>query len=219
MVADSFGNLWVSHPYHGIFRISLTDSIYNIKRYANENGVPALLNNQVYLLNQEIVLATENGIYKYARNTDMFIPHPQFEKTIGRKGTRYINEDSNGNYWFVQDKTVGVINAPDNTITYLPELANKILSGFEFILPLDEQNIFISGEKGIFHVNYLKYKENIRPLKVEIRRLTVTNKNDSLIYGGFGKIGKPDSYSYKPSFGSNWKAIRINYSSILFGQP
>ena len=128
LVADSFGNLWVSHPYHGIFRISLTDSIYNIKRYANENGVPALLNNQVYLLNQEIVLATENGIYKYARNTDMFIPHPQFEKTIGRKGTRYINEDSNGNYWFVQDKTVGVINAPDNTITYLPELANKILS-------------------------------------------------------------------------------------------
>ncbi|NBY24619.1 MAG: hypothetical protein EBQ65_02650 [Chitinophagaceae bacterium] len=83
---------------------------------------------------------------------------------------------------------------------------------------LDEQNIFISGEKGIFHVNYLKYKENIRPLKVEIRSLTITNKNDSLIYGGFGEIGKPGSYSYKPAFGSNWKTIRINYSSILFGQ-
>lgn len=218
LVADAFGNLWVSHPYHGVFRISHTDSAYKIKRYAIENGVPALLNNQVYLLNQEIVLATENGIYKYLPNKDKFIPHPQFEKTIGRKGTRYINKDNNGNYWFVQDKTVGVINASDNTITYLPELANKILSGFESILPLDEQNIFISGEKGIFHVNYLKYKENIRPLKVEIRSLTITNKNDSLIYGGFGEIGKPGSYSHKPAFGSNWKTIRINYSSILFGQ-
>jgi DNA-binding CsgD family transcriptional regulator len=218
LVADSFGNLWVSHPYHGVFRISLIDSVYKIKRYAAENGVPAPLNNQVYLLNQEIVLATEKGIYKYVPNNDKFIPHPQFEKTIGKKGTRYINRDKSGNYWFVQAKTVGVINASDNTITYLPELANKILSGFESILPLDEQNIFISGEKGIFHVNYLKYKENIRPLKVEIRSLTVTNKIDSLIYGGFGEIGNSGSYSYKPSFESNWKTIRINYSSILFGQ-
>ena len=218
LVADLFGNLWVSHPYHGVFQISFTDSVYNIKRYAAEHGVPAPLNNQVYLLNQEIILATEKGIYRYLPTKDKFTPHPQFEKTIGKKGTRYINQDKNGNYWFVQDKTVGVINASDNTITYLPELANKILSGFESILPLDEQNIFISGEKGIFHVNYLKYKENIRPLKVEIRSLTVTNKNDSLIYGGFGEIGIPGSFSYKPSFESIWKTIRFNYSSILFGQ-
>ena len=153
LVADAFGNLWVSHPYHGVFRISLLDSAYKSKRYTAENGVPAPLNNQVYLLNQEIVLATENGIFKYLPNKDKFIPHPLFEKTIGKKGTRYINQDKKGNYWFVQDKTVGVINASDNTITYLPELANKILSGFESILPLDEQNIFISGEKGIFHIN------------------------------------------------------------------
>lgn len=216
MVTDKEGNIWVSHPYHGIFRITLKDSTSFIKKYDKAQGVPAPLNNQVYQLNNEIVLATEKGVYQYKSDTDAFIPHPKFLKTIGSKGIRYINQDATGNYWFVQDKMVGVIQS-NNTVTYVPELTNKILSGFELVLPVDEQNIFISGEKGIFHVNFLKYKENIKPLNVEIRKIYITDKQDSLLYGGFGVIEKKGMFSFQPSIASKWKAIRINYGSVSYG--
>lgn len=218
LVTDSKGNVWVSHPYHGIFKISIADSTYPIKKYDQQQGVPAPLNNQVYLLNGKIVLATEKGIFIYQEVKDRFVAHPEFEKTIGKKSVRYINQDKNGNYWFVQDKMVGVIQAKENLVTYLPELTNKILSGFEFILPYDEQNIYISGEKGIFHVNYLKYKQNIKSLKVEIRKLTITDKKDSLIYGGFGQPDQNGFIANKPTITNNWQSIRINYSAISFGQ-
>ena len=44
----------------------------------------------------------------------------------------------------------------------LPELNNKMLSGFEYIYAIDGNNIFLGGEKGFYHINYEKYKRQIQ---------------------------------------------------------
>ncbi|MFN5043451.1 MAG: triple tyrosine motif-containing protein [Bacteroidota bacterium] len=218
MVADNQGNLWVSHPYHGVYRVSNKETAPTIIKYEKEKGIPTPLNNHIFKLGQEIVLATEKGILQYNQQTDNFIPHQLFSSTIGSKGVRYIKEDKEGNYWFVQDKSVGVINIKAQTITYLPELSNKILSGFENIFPINNENIFISAERGIFHVNYKKYLENKRDLKVQIRKVNITGQNDSLLFGGFGSLAAKNSYTEKLIIPNKWKTIRFGFSAILYGQ-
>ena len=218
MVSDADGNLWISHPYHGIFKVSQQGQKVKISKYEKDKGIPTPLNNHIFKIEDQIVLATERGIYKYEQASDQFKPHPLFTSTLGTKSVRYINQDKEGNYWFVQEKTVGVVNTNEQSITYLPELSNKILSGFENIFPVNEENIFVSAERGIFHVNYKKYLENKRELKVGIRKVNIIGTSDSLLYGGFGTLGGNQTTTENLKIPNKWKTIRFGFSAILYGQ-
>ena len=104
-------------------------------------------------------------------------------------------------------------------IVNLPELNNKLLSGFEFIYPVNKNNIFIGGEKGFFHVDYEKYKKNLPLLQAQIRTVSIINKTDSLLFGGYFKeVNDPQIQSEKniPRLNNDWKTIRFQFSSSIF---
>ncbi len=91
-----------------------------------------------------------------------------------------------GNIWFIHEKKLGVvdISSKEPAIIPLPEFNNKLLSGFEFIYPVNDNNIFIGGEKGFFHINYEQYKKTLPNLQVQIRIARIINKTNSLLFGG-----------------------------------
>jgi hypothetical protein len=77
-----------------------------------------------------------------------------------------LQEDTAGNIWFVQGKSLGVVDyAATPTIINFPELNNRILSGFENVYPINSNNIFVGSENGFYHINYAKYKQNIHAFK------------------------------------------------------
>lgn len=223
LVKDQTNSIWVSHPYHGIYRIRKTDPTnYAIDSFSQKQGLPSNLNNHVFMINQEMVVATEKGIYTYVQEKNYFEPSNNFQKILGNKSIRYLKEDKEGNVWFIHEKEIGVIDfsAEAPKIVYLPELKNKILSGFEFIYPIDAQNILVGGEKGFFHINYQKYKMNTSKLRVDIGQVKIENNKDSLIWGGFQyKTADDDeNKTYAPKISSDWKAIKFQYSSTTYGQ-
>ena len=70
---DAEENIWVSHPYHGVYKIEKTiDGQYTTKQYQKKEGLPALLNNHIYKIKNRIVVGTENGIYEYNSEKDRF---------------------------------------------------------------------------------------------------------------------------------------------------
>lgn len=224
LVIDNNNIIWVSHPYRGVYKIQLsaqTDSV--VKLYTQANGLPSSLKNHVYKVKNRVVIATEKGIYEYHSKTDRFEPSEYFKDIFGSRGVRYLKEDPAGNIWFVQEKNVGVIDF-DNLkpeLIYLPELNGKIMSGFEHIYPLNEQNILVGGEKGFYHINYEKYKQNNRALNVYIRTVRLMGKTDSLLFGGyFGNVNEDlkQSDDAVPSVGYKWNSLHIEYSSPLFEQ-
>ena len=218
---DKDNNIWVSHPYHGVFKIVQNkDSSYNTLTYSTTKGLPSLLNNHIYTIKNELVVATEKGVYIYNKEKDSFEPAAFYYKLLKDQSIRYLKEDSNGNIWFIHEKTLGVIDfsKKEPAVIQIPELNNKMLSGFEFIYPVNESNIFLGGEKGFYHINYEKYKQTLPRLSVHIRTLTIINKTDSLLFGGYynndKKIQDADNI---PSIDYRWKTLRIEYSSSLFG--
>ena len=220
---DNEDNIWVSHPYHGIFKISKqSDGSFITHSYTEKNGLPSALNNHVYKIKSKVVVATERGVYTYNEKANNFEVSPYYQQLFGDQSIRYLKEDQSGNIWFIHEKTPGVVDlsGKEPTIIYLPELNNKMLSGFEFIYPVNESNIFLGGEKGFYHLNYEKYKKTLPNLEVHLRTVRIIGKSDSLLFGGyFNKVNEKQIQDIGniPRIRPGWKTIRFEYSSTLFG--
>ena len=222
ITTDTEGNIWVSHPYHGVYKIEKTKQAnYKIKTYGKKDGLPANVNNHVFKINDEILIATEKGIYKYRSIKDKFDVAEQYHQLIGDKSIRYLKEDDYGNIWFIQEKALGVIDksATKTQVLYFPELTNKLLSGFELIYPINQQNILLSGEKGFFNLNYQKYKANTPKLNVHIRRVLIGNQKDSTLFGGYYRTlsaKQQQSENDILEIPSHWETIRFEFSAPIF---
>jgi ligand-binding sensor domain-containing protein/DNA-binding CsgD family transcriptional regulator len=218
---DGEGNTWVSHPYHGVYKLwqPAGDTGWRYKLYTDKEGLPSALNNHVYKIKNELLVASEKGIYSYNKAKDIFEVSPYYQKLLGNQSIRYMKEDAAGNTWFIHEKTLGVLDfsAKEPVAIYLPELTNKMLSGFEFIYPVNQNNIFIGGEKGFFHINYEKYRLTIPTLQVQVRTVRVLGKTDSLLFGGYSKdTSLAQLQDLIPGISNGWKTVRIEFSASLF---
>ena len=230
LVIDNNNNtIWVSHPYRGVYKIELPHQLSEaknafVKLYTAANGLPSSLNNQVYKIKNKVVIATEKGIYEYNNRTDAFEPSSYYKEIFADKGIRYLKEDPAGNVWFVQEKNIGVVDFTTlkPSIIYLSELKGKIMSGFEHIYPVNDNNIFVGGEKGFYHINFEKYKQGNHPLNVYIRTIKASGgKKDSLLFGGyFGNVNedKIQPNNIIPLISHQWNSFHIEYSAPLFEQ-
>ena len=220
---DQDDNIWVSHPYHGVFRISKNaDGAYVEKTYTDKNGLPSLLNNHAYKIKNRVLIATEKGVYQYNAQKDAFEPSPYYQKLLGNQSLRYLKEDAEGNIWFIHEKNLGLadLSGQEPHILYLPELNNKMLSGFEFIYPIDESNVFMGGETGFYHINLAKYKKTVPELRVQVRTVRITGKKDSLLFGGYFKnVNEKQLQDSKdiPELSYSWKTLHFEFASTLFG--
>ncbi len=214
---DKNGSIWVSHPYHGVYRVvQQAAGNWQSKLYTASNGLPSTLNNHVYKINNEVLVATEKGVYTYDAASDRFIPSAYYQPMLGNQSIRYLREDTEGNIWFIHEKELAVLDrsAKKPQLIRLPELNHKMLSGFEYIYPVNPNNIFIGGEKGFFLVNYEKYKQNIPALQVLIRNVRITQRSDSVLFGGYVA---DSSYPKQYEISHRWGNLHIEFASPLFG--
>ncbi|MBL0232601.1 MAG: transcriptional regulator [Chitinophagaceae bacterium] len=214
---DQQGTIWVSHPYHGVYKVSKdVNGKYQHHLYTAADGLPSTLNNHVYKINNEVLVATEKGVYTYDAAKDRFSPSAFYQELLGQKSIRYLCEDNEGNIWFIHEKQLAVLDRSGKkpVILRLPELDNKLLSGFEFIYPMNARNIFIGGEKGFFLVNYEKYKQTMPALQAMVRSVRIFNRRDSLLFGGY----LSDSSKESSDIQHNWGSLRINYAAPVYGQ-
>ena len=214
VVVENEQTVWVAHPYKGIYRIVLNpDKSTSIKLYNQDKGLLSANNNYIFKIKNRIVAATEKGLYEYNDQKDVFEPSSYFKNVLDEKNIRYLREDPSGNIWFVRQKELGVVDFSTNKprIIYFPELNNKLVSGFENVYPFDEHNIIIGGEKGFYHVDFSKYKQNKTVLETQVRLVKSIGKVDSLLYGGF----LPQSGIQMPY---SMNSLHFEYSATLFGQ-
>lgn len=217
VVIDNEKTIWVAHPYKGLYKINLNaDSTTTIKLYNQNNGLFSANNNFIFKVKNRIVVATEKGLYEYNNQKDAFEISAYFENIFHQTSIRYLKEDPSGNIWFIHEKDLGVVDFSGSSpkIIYFPELNNKLVSGFENIYPFDDHNIFIGGEKGFYHVDYEKYKQNNNSLETQVRLVRALGKTDSLVFGGY--FNKSDEQSPQILYSLN--SLHFEYSAILYGQ-
>ncbi|MDF2188025.1 triple tyrosine motif-containing protein [Paraflavitalea sp. CAU 1676] len=220
---DNNNVAWASHPYRGVYRVDLSVQPARIKLYTDKEGLPSFMNNHVYNIRNQVVVATERGVYVYNDKSDRFVAAEAYLQVFGNTSLRYLKEDSEGNIWFIHDKQLGVVDYAGTSpqIVYLPELNGKMVSGFEHIYTVNARNIFMGGETGFYHINYDQYRRNKYVLQAHINSVSTSGSVDRQIFGGyFGEVNdasEQDKEVY-PDIPWKWNSLHFEYSSTLYGQ-
>lgn len=95
---DSEGNLWLGTYINGLIRVDFTREDTSLVHYRVENGLPEGLKNiQVHKYGEDLIFATEKGIYNFDESSGSFYPDPEFENIHEIPGT--------GIYQFIEDET------------------------------------------------------------------------------------------------------------------
>ncbi len=228
---DNEGDLWASHPYRGVFKFTLSEDkskILSTKIYNKKDGLPSDLYNYVFKIKNRILIACGDGIYEFSERKQKFLPSQTLRYGLKGLAIQYLKEDVYGNIWFVNNKRVGIIdfNKPSDSasysIIYFPQLDGKVVGGFETIYPVNDQNIFIGANKGVFLINYKKYSEKITTPHVLLGTVKIFGEQDSLIFGGYfisgGKIKFKQDSSLVKSYSKSLNSVHFEFASTMFEQ-
>ena len=194
---DRDNTIWCSHPYRGIYRVRLMGDSLDYTLLSARDGLPADYENFVFFIRNRVVIATKHGLYEWNSVTNRFQQSALLYDIFGDIPIQFLREDAYGNIWFVSDKVPAIVdfhkpaNGKPYSVVYFPELKHRIVGGFEFIYPYDEENVFLAAEKALYHINYKKYVRLSSVPSVAIGRVKTIGRNDSLIFGGYftGKNG------------------------------
>ena len=180
--------IFASHPYRGVYGLQMTPDmkkVVSVRLYTQKDGLPGTLNNYVYTLGNDIVFCTDDGLYKYDTERDRFFPDTTYAKVFGHMSIRLVKQDARGRIWFVSHKKLGVV-LPGKGIRYFPEVTGKLISGFEFILPVNDKNIFVGSNDGLIHLNIDKYQAGQAMVQLLLTKVTaIASTKDSTLFNGY----------------------------------
>ncbi len=224
LIKEKSGNIWVSHPYRGVYKVQLkteTDSII-VRYYTSKNGLPSDLLNYVYSINNKALFATKQGIYQYLEDKDRFAPYPILNDYLGKTNwVKSLSQGQSENIWFVTDQGVGCLDIKEDGLQkriskkMIPGLDERLVGGFEYIYPYNDQNVFFGAQKGFIHYDAKKAGKTTFQPKVLINKIELP-ENDSLFFGGY--FTQADTVSFKqgeviPKFKAHHNAFHFSFSS------
>jgi DNA-binding CsgD family transcriptional regulator len=213
------GNLWVSHPYRGVFQIDFKENKEKnlLYTFGKSAGLPSDLNNYVFEIGGKILVAAEKGIFRFDAMTKRFVEMPELNQSLAGSGrVRFLKNDDQGNIWFCKGEETGVLWVEDLGFgkkirrQIFPQLAGQMVGGFEHIYPMNDENVFFAVEKGFLHLNIDRLHQADTSVNVLISSVFLTNSGDSLLASGFS-----DLKTTKLPFLQN--SLRFGFAAPIFG--
>lgn len=194
MAQDNQGNIWIAHPYRGVYKITLdadNQKVKSIKLYNSKDGFPSDLYIHVFKIGDGLVFAAERGIYEYNPEEDKFeLSEMWAERFAPNSRTQQLIEDKKKNIWFVNDGEVGVFWMKDFGLEkrvkkqqMFPQLKNRLVAGFEHIYPYDDENVFFPLERGFIHFNPEKYGVLDSLFHVHLQQIKLGDS--TIVFGGW----------------------------------
>ena len=217
---DENGNIWMAHPYRGVFKITLENKFedLNVSQYGEESGLPSDLQNHLFRINNEIIFCAERGTFLYDEEQDAFEPYEAFNKIFGSETKiRRLFESPNGDIWFVTKDEFGVLNITDSGLErqirkkVFPQFQDELNPGFESIYAFDENNVFICNDRGFLHYNSAFEQVVDSTFELFLNEVKITGDIDSVVFAGY-----EISNSEIPVFSANENALLFHFTGIDF---
>nr|WP_067062825.1 triple tyrosine motif-containing protein [Mucilaginibacter sp. L294] len=111
---DKKGQIWVSHAYKGIYKVTLSADMKRAvsqKYYDKASGLPDSYNVGVFNLDNNIVFSSDSGFYVYDDITDRFYKYQQLNKKLHTfSSSNKVIAAIGGKYWFINHGRVALAN-------------------------------------------------------------------------------------------------------------
>ena len=227
------GEIWISTFRDGVIKIIPSDDLLKPKKYEYftlSSGFTSLKNILIYRLNNELVFATEDGLYQFDKESNTFIPEQKLRNTYKNnvKDIFCFGEDRFGNVFLSQlmneHGSMGYASKqPDGSYMWKSEVFSKIPSMMLLVTYLEtDSNIWAGGSEGLFKIDLSKQQKKSKTFQTFIRKVSIPN--DSCIFYGnyFTNINgkriltstQNKNFKYKIDFRNN--SIVFKYSAPEF---
>jgi len=220
---DNKGDIWVSHAYKGLYKLTLnTDytKVTNTKFFNEKNGLPGNYNINIFNLEHKIVFSSDAGFYTYDELSNKFTRYEVLNKKLGSFATsNKIISAGEKKYWFINHgktalvdfKEPGKIEIDSNQFSLLD---GRMVQYYENISRIGNSIYLISVDDGfvIYNMNQnLQPNPNKKLPLVLIRRIDdITDK-----YFTISETGNDGGATEVPYSRNN---IRISFSLPYYRQ-
>lgn len=195
---DSKGDIWVSHAYKGLYKLSLSNDLKqatNIKYFDEKNGLPGNFNINIFNVENKIVYSSERGFLLYDEISNKFNAYESLNKKLGSFSTaNKIISAGSQKYWFINHGKMSLINLTEPGKIRIDSSRFSILDGrmvqyYENISQISNQLYLISVDDGfvIYNASGSDQSSNspklpavlIRKMEDITDKYTVLTENDS----------------------------------------
>ncbi len=189
---DRDGNLWLATFVNGLLKVDFAEQDTLIRYYTGADGLPELLRNfSISAYGDDLLFATEQGIFTFDNTTDRFLPDERFENVIQRPGSGiyHIEEDEEGVLWIsaynenerwiatLRNNETGAYISDDTPFRPLPAV------WCDAIYPDEDGIVWIAISNSIYSFDRKIERNYDQPFQTLIRRVTVS-QIDSVIFSG-----------------------------------
>lgn len=218
---DDKGNIWVSHPYKGVYKINLTEDLLTAKRvkaYDETAGLPTTYQTNTFNLDGEIIFSSSKGFYVYNDISDLFTPYGELNSKLKSfaSSNKVIKADDK-RYWFIDHGKVALANFKQPGKFNIDSSMFNVLNGrmvqdYENISKINDNLFLISVDDGfvIYNKQSLTQKPKVLP-KLIIGKVENIASNNYL-------ITENPSFSKQISVKYAQNSIRISYSLPFYRQ-
>ncbi len=212
---DDKGNIWVSHPYKGVFKINLSEDLQSVKTskaYDEKDGLPTTYGTNIFNLDGRIIFSNDSGFFIYDEISDRFTPYQQLNAKLGSfsSSNKVIKADER-HYWFIDHGKVALANFNRPGVITIDSSMFNVLNGrmvqnYENISKINDRLFLISVDDGFVIFN----KQDSVNKKMELPKVFIGRieniSNNNFIITESGSLSK----NIRIKFAQN--SIRINFS-------
>jgi len=229
---DDHGNIWVAHPYRGIYRLSPLENEngnYHFELYGTEQGLPSHLHNHVFKIKDKVIFCAEKGIYEFNNKEKRFQPYAPLNELFGSDTKiRRLFEDKNDNIWYITENKAGLLTIEDRGLERrihnreFPRLKEMLNAGWEYIYPYNNENVFIASSEGFVHYNPSREVVADSNLQILFTEIKTIGKRDSLLFSGLSfdghQITNMQLEDWKVIQPARNQTLQFNYSAIAYDE-
>lgn len=220
---DASGNIWVSHAYKGLYKVTLSPDLQKVtstRHYDEKSGLPSDYNINIFRMQNKLVFSSEKGFYIYDEISNRFKNYEELNKGLGGFSTsNKIISAGPDKYWFINHGKMGLVHLTEPGKISIDSNRFSILDGrmvqyYENISKISNDIYLISVDDGFVIYNatdgdQINKKRNLP--SVLIRR--IEDVTDT--YSTISEIGNSGTEIDIPFSRNN---IRISYSLPYYRQ-
>ncbi len=227
MYMENESNLWISHGYKGLFKLTLNsslDSVIHTQLFRSESGLPEQFPYNIQIINSEMYITTQAGIFSYDHTRNSFSKPGKIIQIFKDKGfIDKIHQDKAGNLWYFTNDYLGVMRLLEDgkyidIVAPFSAINQVLIPAFQNIYIHDSDNVFIGSQEGLIHYDPNIIKDYNSAEEVFIKEATFFDKNNEAISWFAGNLVNITNHETR-IIPYSWNSVMLRFTTPAFESP